>query len=356
MIAALGRPAGRRTALLALPLAALAALAACESDASGPSNGQRTGVVQLDASSNSSFAYLRFEGDNAVVVNTPGPNDWDLGFRRFSVRLNGGVAGPKGVVGFNLANNAGASTAEFLAMTPENQLAAFEAVGAADIPPEGQFTSEGLGPDFSSWFRFDPTTNGLVANPQAAWKVKRANGAGYALFRVSRIVASQTTLDSVTFEWRLEDQSGTLGAAQTATVGTNGGTIGLDLGTGTEVAATGCGWDLSADAEFVVSVNAACGAGTFPLDVNQTFAAMTTANDAPAYGPFLALLTGPIPSSFSDPKGPFLYSLNDDQRLTPTFNIYLIKVGDAVYKVQLIDYYGSGGESGHPTVRYARIQ
>ena len=97
--------------------------------------------------------------------------------------------------------------------------------------------------------------------------------------------------------------------------------------------------------------------GTFPLRSGEAFATLTTAADAPTYAPYISVISGPIPATFDDPKGPFLYGLNNDQVLYPTFNIYLVKVGSAVYKVQLIDYYnGSTGASGWPTVRYARIR
>lgn len=347
------RPAGAaRAALLFLPLTLLAA---CESDSSGPSTQPRTGELQVNASSSTAYTYIRFEGDRAVVVTNPGATGWDLAVRRYTVKLNGGVGGTKGVVGYNLENHATATPQEVLGFTADNQLPAFEAIGAADVPAAGAFTSEDLGPDFASWFRFDPTTNGLIANPQAAWKVQRPSAGGYALLRVARIVATQATLDSVEFEWRLQ-ANGSLGAAQTAVVGTSGGTVGLDLGSGAAVAASGCGYDVSAEVSFVVTVNAGCQAGSFPLDVTETFAGSTVADDAPEYGPFLARISGPVPSSFTDPKAPFLYGLNNDNRLYPTFNIYLIKVGAVVWKVQLIDYYDATNQSGYPTLRYARIQ
>lgn len=333
-----------------------AALGACEGDAAGPATTPRTGEIILNASSQTGFAYLRFEGDSAVEVAAPASDaEWDVAFRRYTVRLNGGVGGTKGVTGFNLANNATADTVAILAFTASNQLPAFEAVSSSDVPGAGSFTSEGLGPDFASWFRFDPFSNGLVANPQAAWKVARA-GAGHALFRVARIVATQTTLDSVTFEWRLADQNGDLGGAQQLTVGTTGGLNGVDFGTGAAVAASGCGWDVSAEVSFLVSISGGCGTGSFPLDVSQSFTAATRADDAPQYGPFLARISGPIPSSFSNPAAPFLYDLAGDQRLTPTFNIYLIRAGSAVYKIQLTSYYSDTGASGYPTIRYARVQ
>lgn len=44
-----------------------------------------------------------------------------------------------------------------------------------------------------------------------------------------------------------------------------------------------------------------------------------------------------------------------DHQVWPTFEVYLIKDGDAVYKVQLTSYYGPGGEPRQITFRYARL-
>lgn len=347
--------AAHRRALSGAPLLLIAALGACESDASGPPGPSGPGLLTVDASSPTAYASLHFEGDSLALVASPTADGWDLAIRRYTAKLNGGVAGTKGVLGYNLANNAGADTAAVLGFTPGNQLAAFEAISEADIPDDGAFGTEGLGPDFASWFRFDPVSGGLVANPAAAWKIALAGG-GHAVIRVTRLVATSTALDSVTVEWRLADGTGRLGSATSLSVGAAGAENAIDLATGAAVADTGCGWDVRATAQFLFTVNAGCGAGTFPLDVSESFAAITRADDAPEYGPFLALMSGPVPGSFSDSEAPFLYNLAGDNRLSPTFNIYLIKVGSRVYKIQFTGYYDAGGASGHPTIRYARLR
>lgn len=51
----------------------------------------------------------------------------------------------------------------------------------------------------------------------------------------------------------------------------------------------------------------------------------------------------------------YKYNLVGDHRISPTFEVYLIKVNDALYKVQLINYYGSAGETRRITFRYARL-
>lgn len=356
-------PAGlvrsRRAAALALPVLALAA---CEGERADPGFTPQEGTVQIDASSNTAFAYFSFAQNGTVTVVDPlTSSSWDLAIRRFEVRLNGGVGGPKGVVGYNLENNAGLTDEQVLALTPANTEAAFDAVGEDAIPAAGEFAGEGLGPDFTSWFR--PTQAGLVANPNAKWRLRRASGAGagaFAAFRVTGITGTTSPTDglrTLTIEYRLQATPGTLGAPQTATIDLNTETeAGLDLGTGAQVAATGCGWDLKATRAYELTVNAACQAGTFPYQATDDFTAVTRADDAPQYGPYLSLVSGPIPNSFSLRTAPFLYGLDNDQRLYPTFNTYLVRVGDAVFKVQFTDYYSAAGASGFPTMRYARIR
>ena len=51
----------------------------------------------------------------------------------------------------------------------------------------------------------------------------------------------------------------------------------------------------------------------------------------------------------------YSYNVLGDHRVSPNFNVYLVKRGEAVYKVQLVDYYGPAGETRRITVRYEQI-
>jgi hypothetical protein len=349
-----------------LKLAALAAsflaVAACNGDNSGPGNTLPSGEVEINASSTTANAYFDLGAGAVVTVANPSTSDaWSLSFRRYEVRVNGGVAGPGGVKGYNLANNASATSDEVLAFTPENQKAAFDAVGEADIPADGAFVTETLVANPLGWLNF--AGGAPVANPNAAWKVRRAAGGGYAVFHATANTIGGTTpqtavLATVTIEWRYQPDGGALGTAQSVTIDVASGNTTLDFSTGATSAPSGCGWDIQAGADFSLSTNAACTVGTFPLAASESFAGLTTAGDALDYGAFLSGLTGPVPytTALDDPEGPFLYNLAGDNRLSPTFNTYLIKIGAEVYKVQLIGYYSTTGEGGHPTIRYARIK
>ena len=151
----------RRARFVAPPSQPCSSLAACEGDTSAPP--PQAGELEIDASSNTAFTYFSFADDGVVTIADPSTSSgWDLAFRRYSVRLNGGVAGPKGVTGFNLENNVDATDAEILAFTADGRAPGVRRRCAADIPSAG-FTSEALAPDHTSWFR--PTATGLIREP-----------------------------------------------------------------------------------------------------------------------------------------------------------------------------------------------
>jgi hypothetical protein len=51
----------------------------------------------------------------------------------------------------------------------------------------------------------------------------------------------------------------------------------------------------------------------------------------------------------------YRYDILGDHHVSPTYQVYLMKRGDSVFKIQLIGYYGPGGERRQITFRYARL-
>lgn len=331
-------------------------LLACESEVTAPEPQFEPGEVQLDASSATDFAYLSLETGNVVSIADPSTStDWDIAIRRFSVKLNGGVAGPGGVTASSLGTHADATSDEVLAFTPATGESAFDAVTEESIAG-ATFTADGLIEDATgSWFRFSPQAGTLVANPGAAWRVREADG-GYALFRVSVLqMAGQAPLGA-TIEYRHQASSGTLGATGTVAISFAQGAGHVDLSAGAVVQPNGCNWDLRITPAFAIEFNTACSAGSFPLDATEDFTALATASGAAEFGPFLSAISGAIPNTVDDAAGIFWYNILGDNRLSPTFNVFLVKRGEAVYKVQVTDYYSATGASGFPTIRFHRLR
>ena len=350
-------PACKRT-LPFFPLLALS-LAACESEVAAPDEEVfQEGEISFDASSPTNVVHLSLtDGARVNPPDASASTEWHMAFRRFSVRLNGGVSGPGSVSGHNLGNNAGASGDQVAALTPEDGEAAFQAVTEADIPASSAFIEDGLAPDpGSTWFRFDPQAGTLAADPRAAWKVRESSGRGYTLFRVVELRMEGQRPLGLNIEYRRHDPGGALGPAGIATADLVRGPAYVGFAGAERPQAGSCDWDIGVSPEFGVLVNGDCGAGTFPLDAAQDFTTQTRADDAPEYADFLAVIAGAFPASVTDAGGVFWYGIQNNNRLWPTYNVFLVRVDQDVYKVQVHDYYSATGASGFPSVRFQRLR
>ena len=273
--------------------------------------------------------------------------------RQITVKLNGGVSGPGSVAGVNLGNNAALDSAGVLALTSADADTAFAAVTETDIAG-ATFVEDGLEADPAAWLSFGPM--GPVANPTEAWKIRLADGE-YGLVRAVGLTLGPAV--TATFEVRYQASGGSLAAIDSVTVDVSSAPGFVDVETGSSVSPTGCNWDFQVMPLFGnldLTVNDTCSVGTFPLDASEDFSALSTANDAPEYGPFLSITAGAFPAGFGGPEGVFWYNIDGSMRLFPTQNVFLVRVGTDVYKVQVTDYYNATGDSGHPTMRFEKIQ
>src|SRR5437762_3470894 len=123
-------------------------VAACEgeSNPSGPNSTTLPGLNEivtagpLNASATDTLIYFNLASNKLVSSS----QDWDVAFRRYEVRLNGGVTGTKGVLGFSVGNNKSATDAQVLAFTVANTLATFSAFADVSVPSDTAFVSDRL--------------------------------------------------------------------------------------------------------------------------------------------------------------------------------------------------------------------
>lgn len=361
----------RSTAAVATVAATLGlASVGCEDEVAAPDDiapGESwdEGVFSLDASSFTEPIYISLTGDGGVVTpsDPASSTEWHMSVRRFNVRLNGGVAGPGSVAGVGMGNNASATAEEVTAFTEADGDSAFLAVSADDIPADSAFAEDDLAPDpGGSWFRFDGRAGTLVANPGAAWKVQESSNRGHAVFRVSSLAMEGQRPVGLAVEYRRQDPGGALGEPRTVEASLARGPAyvaladGQALGPGQVQGPGACAWDIAATPALELQVNAECGAGTFPVDPGEDFTALPQADDAPKYGGFLAAISGTFPATVTDATGIFWYNIQENNRMWPTYNVFLVRAGQAVYKVQLPSYYDAAGTSGVVTVRYQQLR
>jgi HmuY protein len=337
----------RRALRTALPAVALLAAVACSSDEINAPPGGTEGTITVDASTGWAFASLAEEG--VVAVSTPETStEWDIGLNATRAMLNGGAAGPGSVVGYCVCQNAGASDAEIVNMTAEGELADFEAVDASAIPDETSFEEERLQTAIAGWYGGEGAA--AVAEDGIAWLVRLQDGTSYAKLRVVQLAGPTADhAGEVTLEWAVQATAESeLGPVQTAVLDASTLTR-LDLNTGS-TSPSDTDWDLSLEGFTLrlnsgVSGSGAAGATPSP----EPFEAITTAAvDARAYQ-----VDGYVGVFGSHPW--YKYNLTGENIIHPTFDVYLIKRGDAVYKVQLIDYYSPAGDPRNISFRYARL-
>ncbi|MEP6764571.1 MAG: HmuY family protein [Gemmatimonadaceae bacterium] len=330
----------------------------CESDANatGPNGSAGEAAINeivtdgpIDASSSDTLVAFNLT-TNSVV---PKSGDWDILLRRYEIRLNSPAtagASTKNVTAFAVGNNKTADSTKILSFTIDNTKIAFDTVRAASIPADASFSSDKLTENKNAYLNLNGAPTVAPAN---YWKIRTANG-GYALVHATVVTYTQA-LTSITLETRVQTGT-TLGAPQTATVSVAAGAVNFSIVTNSVVTASGCNWDLNISPSFDITTNSACSVGTYPGATSPTFAATTSASDAPQYVTGLTELSGPIPNSVTDSIAPFRYNLLGTNRLHPMFNTYLIKSAGKVFKLQVINYYSAAGASGFPTLRVARIQ
>jgi len=345
----------RRPFVRHVALAAFAIVAACSDSTTEPPAPPVTSELTVDASATPAYVKL---GDPATVITVADPStssEWDLAFFATGVTVNGGAAGPGGVTAACLCANANATVAELQAMTPANQLAAFEAVTSATIPASTSFVADVLNPAISGWFA--GTGASATAVPTKSWIVRRTAGGSVILakFRVTSIAgATATSAGNVTVEYAIQPAMGAaFGPVQTRTIDMSASPVFLDLATG-PVSSTSA-WDLRLSGREIRVNGGVSGTGGVSAVVDESMPfAQITAQYA-SFAPAVAYRADSFGGVFVTSPW-YQYNITGtDNQIWPNFNVYLVKRGETVYKVQIISYYGPTGTARQITLRSSRV-
>ncbi|HSA54453.1 MAG TPA: HmuY family protein [Gemmatimonadaceae bacterium] len=341
----------------ALALGAVLALAACDDDSgTGPTPPAATSEITVDASQ--APAYVRLDNTaTAVSVADPSTSSaWDLSFFATGVTVNGGAAGPGGTVAYCLCANENATDAAVMAMTPENQLAAFESVEATDIPAESAFEADVLNPAISGWYSGTPG-GAVTAVPSRSWILRKGTtSALLGKFRVTGISgATATHPGSVTFEYAIQPSAGApFGATQTETVDVSTGPVYFDLATGS--VSTAASWDVQFSGYDIRLNGGVSGSGSVSAVVDEQMPFGQITAQYAGFVPPQAFRADAFGGVFASSPW-YRYNITGtDNQIWPTFNVYLVKRGDEVFKVQLTGYYSETGTPRQITIRSARLQ
>ncbi|MHB1170275.1 MAG: HmuY family protein, partial [Longimicrobiales bacterium] len=167
-------------------------------------------VLTVDADGRWAYVALGETANEVTVADPSASSDWDIAFNATRVMLNGGAAGPGDVRGYCLCQNADATDAQVQAMTPDGELADFEAVTAASIPTDDDaWETDVLDPAIDGWYSYNFQTHTVTADPTQVWRIR---GAGddpeYAKFHVTDIADATMAGGRVTIEFAVQPGAG----------------------------------------------------------------------------------------------------------------------------------------------------
>ena len=139
-----------------------------------------TETLTVDASASTQYvAFIDGDATLTTVTDAAASTAWDLSFLVTTVAANANA----GVSVYCFCANAAASNDAVMAMTPEGQLAAFEAVGVDDIPASSSFAADVFANQ--RWYRYNITGSDnqiwpvfnvyLVARGTTVYKVQLIN-------------------------------------------------------------------------------------------------------------------------------------------------------------------------------------
>lgn len=335
--------------------------AACDSSPTDPGPLEDSvREMTVDASEGWVFVALGDEASEVQVADPTASTEWDVAFFATAVMLNGGGAGPGGVDGTCLCLNADLSSANLVALTDDAGLDAFEAVTSADVPTDEEaWEGDVLDPAIHGWYSYDFRTHTVNANPDRVFKVRTAGGTSFAKLHVTAITgATQQQAGTVTLAFATQPAAGQpFGETVTLDVDLSGGAVAVDLDAGAIVDTGAVGWDLQLSGYDIrvnggVSGNGEAGA----VVVEEAFETIEDAGDMTA-GHYRGDAYGGVFAASDAGRRWYRYNLEGNHQIWPTYNVYLVRSGDEVYKVQLVGYYDPDtGDSRHITFRYGRLE
>jgi hypothetical protein len=332
--------------LAALMLAALPALA-CTDDSTGLDPIDSTVSETTFSSATATYVSLTDSPAAVTVADPAASTAWDVSLNTTNINTNTAA----GISVHCLCANAAATNGEVSLMTPGNQLAAFTAVTDAQIPDDSLFVSDVFAPALTGWVTGTGAASAVDAGRLLLFRRGTAN-VTFVKAHVTAITgATANGPASITLEYAVQLAPG----ADFDTVRTVELAAGTRFEFTTRTAGTPTEWDVRLDGWSLRVNSGVSGAGsTLGLSFASPFAPFTAATAAQVQ-PTTFRRDG-VASQFGV-KAWYRYNVTGtDQQIWPTYNVYLVKRGSAVYKVQLIGYYNLAGEPRNITVRSARIQ
>ncbi|MGH7464252.1 MAG: HmuY family protein, partial [Longimicrobiales bacterium] len=195
------------------------------------------------------------------------------------------------------------------------------------------------------------TTHQVSAVPTKAWKIRGAGSSPeYTKLHVTQIADATQAGARVTIEYAVQPAAGAaMGVVRSIVLDGRTAPVYFDFASGAVSDASN--WDIMLDG-YAIRINAGVSGsgGAGAVLAGESFEAMTDASDAPAQ-----IYRGDAFGGVFTSHAWYRYNLDGNHTIFPTYDVFLIRSGAAIYKVQITGYYSTTGESRRITFRYARI-
>lgn len=178
-----------RTKLFISVFAIALVLFSCKKDEEKPSLVAQSKVI--DATSQTEWVYFSFEKDTVVGVSDPANStDWDIAFRRYMIKTNGGKSG-NGQAAVAIADTTRTGEEGFNVLLTVNdnvQLTADDTVIVYSYNPANPsvpiITKHVLNPVLMNWYKREDTPNGtMIVSRQWIYYFRTAKG-NYSKFYI----------------------------------------------------------------------------------------------------------------------------------------------------------------------------
>jgi len=306
----------------------------------------------VDATSSDHYVYFSFATQDTVTLTDEQAADddsWDIAFKRYHIKLNGGISGAQNVVGADLEEIGSDNGTDFAAV-----------IDTSDMTGHS-WVEDGYNLIVNEWYSYNPQTHQLVPT-NYVYIIKDAEGK-YVKFQVIGMEGGSMPPDmgSVTCRF-VHAGNGTdiSGVPDTVTLDVGTGTGYVDFSTGTEVTpadpSMSTVWDI-AFTSYEIHMNS----NLFGPGMCTAYPVYQALEDPTDFDGLTQAETSNF-AYFWDELGSALtdwYDTIHENQVTTLFSkdhIYLIKSGNSVYKFKMHSYYNPNTQaSGWVTFYWAEL-
>lgn len=271
---------------------------------------------------------------------------WHIGVKRSVICANGGEAGPGGITGCVINSPDDSPRDVFLRKTDEDWRRMFEEVES--IPGDAPLMPEGIAPAIVDWRVME---GGKWSRPVGkSWKLRLADGKGFAKMRVRQVDAADG--ETITVQFAVQpDSDAPLGPDREAVVRPGESFSFIE---GRAVTPAGTNWDIRHGGGKVYLNSSVSGPGAAGAIGSNRYGAqwsrITSASDSVAY------FMDEYGEIFRSPRW-YRYNLEGDHRIHPNGAVYGLRTADGDFKVQVFyyDIFKKAAGAGQMKIRYARL-